>query len=452
MSDVDLFYKIIDVYRELQNVASKLEDLKSAIGDIDTPDTLNYLIDNLNDLIQKQLSYGVIEAYTRNLATTYSPYLMDAISSPDDSLVILCDILSAPSLTIRIFDLGMANLKKEQTITLAHTLHIAGAEPNNTDFALISDKSSKFYILYFSSDYTNNKLVIEEFSVDSNYNITKTNEIITDVERGPPDKDLWGGAIIDNNTICIGFQDQDKSGIITIDLTTGEQKAFYPMEVGYIRSDGSLLYNITSSGDRIYLYTTEFILVTTITTKKETADRILYAFPDLAIYKNAIYVLQRGTSYDVFSKHNITMKMAKWWLDSSKTTDDIYNKLDSIGGNIGITNFPSWFTDSTKLIDDIITAINTQIDTKTGTIDSRLYNSTDAKSIYDHLKDVAGKDFWSKVSFDANNYLKINLSADDLGLKTAVESQQPRKIYGYDGSSWVPLKTTSEGKVLAVLG
>ena len=37
----------------------------------------------------------------------------------------------------------------------------------------------------------------------------------------------------------------------------------------------------------------------------------------------------------------------------NKSLTDIYNKLDSIGGSISITNFPSWFTNSTKKTDDL---------------------------------------------------------------------------------------------------
>ena len=42
-----------------------------------------------------------------------------------------------------------------------------------------------------------------------------------------------------------------------------------------------------------------------------------------------------------------------------------------------------------KTLTDIVSAINTQVDTKTSTLDSRLYNSTDGKSVYDHLKSIA---------------------------------------------------------------
>ena len=81
----------------------------------------------------------------------------------------------------------------------------------------------------------------------------------------------------------------------------------------------------------------------------------------------------------------LIMKLPSWFESSTKTTDDIYNKL----GSVGIGNFPSWFTNSTKLTDDIVSAINSQIDTKTSVLDSRLYNSTDGKSVYDHLKTIA---------------------------------------------------------------
>jgi len=42
-----------------------------------------------------------------------------------------------------------------------------------------------------------------------------------------------------------------------------------------------------------------------------------------------------------------------------------------------------------KTLTDIVNAITAQIDTKTSVIDSRLYNSGDGKSVYDHLKTIA---------------------------------------------------------------
>lgn len=57
------------------------------------------------------------------------------------------------------------------------------------------------------------------------------------------------------------------------------------------------------------------------------------------------------------------------------------------GGNVNIANFPTWQTTSTKTTDDIVSAI---------------------------------------------------------------QGQQPRLLYGYDGTNWVPVKTTTDGKVVGV--
>jgi hypothetical protein len=59
------------------------------------------------------------------------------------------------------------------------------------------------------------------------------------------------------------------------------------------------------------------------------------------------------------------------------------------GGNVNIANFPAWFTTSTKTTDDIVTAIQTE---------------------------------------------------------------QPRLLYGYDGTQWRPIAVDSSGRVRAVLG
>jgi len=42
-----------------------------------------------------------------------------------------------------------------------------------------------------------------------------------------------------------------------------------------------------------------------------------------------------------------------------------------------------------KTLTDIVNAINARVDTPTSVIDSRLYNATDGKSVYDHLKTLA---------------------------------------------------------------
>lgn len=41
-----------------------------------------------------------------------------------------------------------------------------------------------------------------------------------------------------------------------------------------------------------------------------------------------------------------------------KSLTDIYNKLSSIGGSVSITNLPSWFTSSTKTTDDIFSKLD----------------------------------------------------------------------------------------------
>ena len=72
----------------------------------------------------------------------------------------------------------------------------------------------------------------------------------------------------------------------------------------------------------------------------------------------------------------------------------------------------------------------------------------DVKLVVNVLKNL------QKLSYDASNNLKVNISADNVGLAkdTTLQSQLPRRIYGYTGTTWVPLKVTSEGKVVGVLG
>ena len=96
-----------------------------------------------------------------------------------------------------------------------------------------------------------------------------------------------------------------------------------------------------------------------------------------------------------------------------------------------------------------------------------LYNSTDAKSVYDHLKDIAGKvateasltRVQEDVSGSGDWRIKIrnddklaNLDTSLSSIKSSIESQLPRKLYGYDGTGWVAVKVTSDGKVCCVWG
>ena len=59
---------------------------------------------------------------------------------------------------------------------------------------------------------------------------------------------------------------------------------------------------------------------------------------------------------------------------------------------------------------------------------------------------------WQEIPAEAFENLKDNL---DLALSTLdndLKSQLPRKMYGFDGTSWVEIKVTSDGKLLAEWG
>jgi len=63
---------------------------------------------------------------------------------------------------------------------------------------------------------------------------------------------------------------------------------------------------------------------------------------------------------DKLSNLNISMTDLRDALrgTDNKTLTDIYNKLSSIGGSVSIGNFPAWFTGSTKTTDDLFGKLN----------------------------------------------------------------------------------------------
>ena len=91
-----------------------------------------------------------------------------------------------------------------------------------------------------------------------------------------------------------------------------------------------------------------------------------------------------------------------------KTLTDLYNKLGSIGGTVSVSNMPTDYVKSSQL----------------------------------------------PSSLTSSGNLKTAVVEDSVGIArdSTLSSQLPRRMYGYDGSSWVPLKTTSDGKVVAWLG
>jgi len=59
----------------------------------------------------------------------------------------------------------------------------------------------------------------------------------------------------------------------------------------------------------------------------------------------------------------------------------------------------------------------------------------------------------TSLTLDSSGNLQIAVQADNVGLAkdSTLQSSLPRKIYGYDGSNWQPIKVTSDGKVVGVL-
>ena len=117
------------------------------------------------------------------------------------------------------------------------------------------------------------------------------------------------------------------------------------------------------------------------------------------------------------------------------------------GGLISSEEYSLTLTSSWKVDYRTVTAPN-----KAATMKLRLEATTGASDGNVYLDDMTIDLVGQIFKVDGAGNLAITIEEESIGLISALESQQPRKVYGYDGSSWVPLKVTSDGKVVGVLG
>jgi len=418
---------------DLTNTIRKIEELKSAIGDPESSGTLIYHIEKLNKTLLKQL--GGVAYYTYSVKSssndlawhknaTFSVKLkklyvsyMQTVDYPTSTpcyWIAVVDPISGAYNSLGCFETNLSKVSDTMGLTADY-----------------KEENEKLYVVFYDSDNTKYHLRI--------YSINSDGSLTLDEEKTLAFSDITGNT----NYISPG----DPIGAVYFNgklyVIAGE---FGTIEWDVENNTASVLYGQLISGtdgEYIYYYDWDdtierkkdyYTLVNTYTFKQQpNVEKMLFAFaPD-----DTMYVIIKFTTITTpfIYKYTLSQKPPKWFVNSTRTTDDIYDKLSSIGGNISVTNFPAWFTSSTKKTDDIVTTITTQIDTKTSVIDSRLYNSTDGKSVYDHLKAIATN-------------TDITLST----IKTAIEGQQPRKMYGYDGTNWVAIKTTTDGKVYCVFG
>ena len=392
----ELLNKLEKVYFRLDVTNTKLDSLNNKIGTVETPNTLNYLIKELN-----QERIGDIDtAYTLNALIHKLRGLMGASLSKvffatnrwsyDETVEDIAYysaklyILSGKNqVIIKIYDLAQGTISDfiSDSVPDYDPTHIA-IDPRNKVIYVSLEKIGYMMIRKYDLE-AGTLLDSKEFTVDDahyifDFTYSTIHEKLYCVSG-------WLVYTIDPST----WEIEDK---IKIPESSENAICFVGDSFYLVTSDGELFTKLDKNLDTEYHLSQDFL--NTIANRiSQEYGLLVTLFISTMVFtdENTFYI--RGwdgiNSKGYIFRFTILATSPDWWINSTKTTDDIYSKLDSIGGNIGITNFPTWFTDSTKLTDDIINAINSQIDTKTSVLDSRLYNSTDSKSVYDHLKTIA---------------------------------------------------------------
>ena len=399
------------VLERLQKVINQLGDTATAdtliylikdlnenrIGSVDDEDTLNYLIEKLKKVISKQLggSLALERSVSGEEAITVPDRQNSASIYNNVAYLVLYYSANTPPIRIEIWNALTGKHIGYQDITTQQTY-----EPQQYEAVAIDKANGKLYLIYATDDLvtSGSYLVVEEYTINSDYTLTYstyyTFDISSDLSAQTPsvvsqysekiqDAHYFNGILyvyLTNFVVKINLSTSTaivEPTTIYTELCDAGSKNYFLFKVS-----GKNVYKVDEDNE----VDTKFSLATNPYEMLGVIDDNTIVFIELA-----------NGEQPVFYVYSVVSKVPDWWVNSAKTTDDIYNRLANI----------------------------------------------------------------TSLTFDANNYLQVNVkdtvnpSNLDVALssvKTSIESQQPRKIYGYDGSSWVALKVTSEGKVLAILG
>jgi len=337
-----------------------IKDLnENRIGSVDDEDTLNYLIEKLKKVISKQLggSLALERSISGEEAITVPDRQNSASMYDDVAYLVLYYSANTPPLRVEIWNALTGKHIGYQDITTQQTY-----EPQQYEAVAIDKTNGKLYLIYATDDLvtSGSYLVVEEYTINSDYTLTYstyyTFDISSDLSAQTPSVVLQYSEKIQDAHYFNGILYVYLTNfVVKINLSTStatvEPTTIYT-ELCDAGSKNYFLFKV--SGKNVYKVDednevdTKFSLPTNPYEMLGVIDDNTIVFIELA-----------NGEQPIFYVYSVVSKVPDWWVNSTKTTNDIYD---------------------------------------------------------------------------------------------SITSQQPRKIYGYDGSSWVPLKTTSEGKVLAVLG
>jgi len=368
----------------IQGLNDLLRELnQERIGDIDTAYTLNALIHKLRGLMGASLS----KVFFATNRWSYDESVED-IAYYSAKLYILS---GRNQVIIKIYDLAQGTISDfiSDSVPDYDPTHIA-IDPRNKVIYVSLEKTGYMMIRKYDLE-TGTLLDSKEFTVDDAHSIfdftySTIHEKLYCVSG-------WLVYTIDPST----WEIEDK---IKIPESSENAICFVGDSFYLVTSDGELFTKLDKNLDTEYHLSQDFLnTIANRISQKYGLLVTLYISTMVFTDENTFYI--RGwdgiNSKGYIFRFTILAKSPDWWINSTKTTDDIYDRLANI----------------------------------------------------------------TKLTFDDSNYLQVNVKATvnpsnlDIALssvKSAIESEQPRKMYGFDGTNWVEIKVTSDGKVLAVWG
>jgi len=164
-----------------------------------------------------------------------------------------------------------------------------------------------------------------------------------------------------------------------------------------------------------------------------------------------------------------------WFTSSTRTTDDIYDKLSSISGTVvssgtitvdniekgtvSVSNFPSEYPLPADQVSDL-----KKVSIESGTVNvANIERTVSGTVTVDNILGTVSSSVAGTVSVDnfpseyplpstqVSDLKKVTVESGTVTVDTIVGTISA-KVYGYDGTNWQPIKVTSDGKVVAVLG
>jgi len=437
-----------------------LKDLnEQRIGSVDAENTLNWLMKNLIRVLRLGLVTKLIRGTELQNIESEREKFLDIYHSYRAEVVYDSQ---ADTYYLKVYMRDYSGTEPSTTEAYSEALDAPASGYSYLAGIVGVDRSKNKLIvplLYYSSDEL--RVTVYEFSIASDYSVSKAATYsdaitLTGYDFSEPDANTAS-----NNDVSYIFVKVVSGGVVIFKVYkfSGGSATFIKdvqasgVATPIVDCDDGYIYNLIENDLHGYTFE-DFQYIGVIENMEQLWPEGFNPADSITIYGDKLgFFCKRATDpydYVLFPYSKVTATPT-WQARSTKTTDDIVSAIQ--GELTRLAKLKAYDSSASAWKDVPIESflnLKDNLDYKISSL------SSDIKSELTRLAKLkaynSGAGTWDDVPIEAFNNLKNYLNYSLSDLSNDIKSKLPRLLYGYDGTDWVPLKVTSDGKLLCTLG